>query len=186
VTAVRHPALSQPPFAPLTPGQAKQFRALVAAALEEDGAGNDVTSSSAIDPLLPASADLIFRAGGVVAGLELAHLAFTVVDPNMSFMPRSTDGEPVGPDTTIASAAGTARGLLASERVALNFIGRLSGIATLTRSLVDAVRGLPVRICDTRKTTPCCDLSNATPCVPAVATTTGSTCRTWCSSKTTT
>ena len=151
---MRHPALLQPPFQPLTLEGAARHRATVVAALAEDAADADVTSSSTIGAGVPAVADLVFRSGGVVAGLSIAALTFTIVDPAIRFDAAATDGDSVRAGMSIAIVSGPARGLLAGERVALNLAARLSGIATLTHTFVDAVQGIPVRICDTRKTTP--------------------------------
>jgi nicotinate-nucleotide pyrophosphorylase (carboxylating) len=151
---MRHPALEQPPFAPMTLEQAEQFRAIVTAALAEDGAGADVTSMAIIAADAVASAALVIRRGGVLAGLAIAALAFAIVDPKTRVDARAADGEFVQPGREVARVTGPARGVLASERVALNFVGHLSGIATLTRAFVDAVSGTNARICDTRKTTP--------------------------------
>ncbi len=151
---MRHPALLQPPFQPLTLEGAAQYRAAVVAALAEDAANADVTSASIIGANETAIAEMVFRSGGVVAGLSLAALTFSIVDPAIRCDAAATDGDRVHAGSSIATISGAARGLLAGERVALNFAGRLSGIATLTRAFVDAVQGFPVRICDTRKTTP--------------------------------
>lgn len=151
---MRHPALGAPAFAPMTLEQAETYRQLVAAALVEDAAGKDVTSQAIVDAGAVANAALVFRRGGVVAGLSIAALAFHSADPNIRFAPHASDGDVVQPGSVVARVSGPARGVLAAERVALNFVGRLSGIATLTRAFVDAVRGTGARICDTRKTTP--------------------------------
>ena len=151
---MRHPVLAQPPFAPMTPQQAEQFGATVAAALAEDGAGADVTSTSTIAAHAVADASLVFRREGVVAGLAIAALTFRIVDPEIRFEMRASDGDLLPAGAIAAHVNGPARGVLAAERVALNFVARLSGIATLTRAFVDAVRGTSARICDTRKTTP--------------------------------
>ena len=151
---MRHPALTQEPFTPLTASGALAFRGQIDAALNEDKARNDVTTAATIDPGVIAEARLVMRSAGVVAGLAIAGLAFTALDATVTFAPAVEDGESVGAGTCLASVRGRARSLLAAERVALNFLGRLCGIATLTHAYVEAVRGLPVRICDTRKTTP--------------------------------
>jgi len=151
---MRHPALQQPPFAPMTLEQAEQFRAIVAGALAEDGASADVTTMFTVAEDAVASAALVFRRGGVLAGLAIATLAFAIVDPKIRVDTRAADGELVETGGVVARLSGPARGMLAGERVALNFMGRLSGIATLTRAFVDAVRGTSTRICDTRKTMP--------------------------------
>ena len=151
---MRHPALQQPPFAPMTLEQAEQFRAIVAGALAEDGASADVTTMFTVAEDAVASAALVFRRGGVLAGLAIATLAFAIVDPKIRVDTRAADGELVETGGVVARLSGPARGMLAGERVALNFLGRLSGVATLTRAFVDAVRGTSTRICDTRKTMP--------------------------------
>jgi nicotinate-nucleotide pyrophosphorylase (carboxylating) len=150
---MRHPALEQGPFEPLTPQQASQFSSLVSAALSEDGAGSDITSAVIIGKDVPAAAVLALRSRAVVAGLEIAALAFHLIDYQTRFAQTVRDGELLEP-RVLARINGGARSLLAAERVALNFLGHLSGIATLTRAFVDRVCDLPVRICDTRKTTP--------------------------------
>lgn len=138
----------------MTDVQALRFRALVESALDEDKARADVTTAATIDADALAHAVLVVRSAGVVAGLAIAGLAFRALDAAVAFAPAWGDGTAVAAGTTVASVRGRARSLLSAERVALNFFGRLSGIATLTRAYVDAVAGLPVRICDTRKTTP--------------------------------
>jgi nicotinate-nucleotide pyrophosphorylase (carboxylating) len=138
----------------MTLEHAEQFRAIVAAALAEDGAGADVTSISIVAADSVASAALVFRRGGVVAGLAIAALAFAIVDPQIRVDTHASDGNVVQPGSVVARISGPARGVLAGERVALNFMGHLSGIAALTRAFVDAVHGTSTRICDTRKTTP--------------------------------
>jgi nicotinate-nucleotide pyrophosphorylase (carboxylating) len=150
---MRHPALEQGPFEPFTPKLASQFSALVASALAEDNASHDVTSVAIVGADVRAAALLALRSRAVVAGLEIAALTFHLVDRDTSFEEAVRDGELLDPQV-LARIDGAALSLLAAERVALNFLGHLSGIATLTRAFVDRVSDLPVRICDTRKTTP--------------------------------
>lgn len=150
---MRHPALEQQPFVPMTASRAVQFQSLVSAALTEDGAFRDLTSEAAVVPEARANANVVLRSHAVVAGLQIAALAFGLVDAGVNFDSLVADGASLDAQV-IARVAGSARSLLAAERVALNFLGQLSGIATLTKKFVDAVRDLPVRICDTRKTTP--------------------------------
>ena len=127
----------------------------VATALAEDlGLAGDVTTDSVIPPAITASAVFAARKPGIVAGLGVAAATFRHLDPAMRFEVFVPDGEPVQPGTAIARASGNARALLTAERVALNFLGRMSGIATLTRRYLDAVAGTRARIVDTRKTTP--------------------------------
>ncbi|MCH7812162.1 MAG: carboxylating nicotinate-nucleotide diphosphorylase [Chloroflexi bacterium] len=127
---------------------------IVEAALEEDAARNDVTTSALIAPDQRGSATVIAREAGVIAGLPVAAAVFTALDASLQFEPLVPEGAAVGPDAGVARVAGSLAPILSGERVALNFLQRLSGIATATRQLVDAVAGLSVRIVDTRKTTP--------------------------------
>ena len=114
----------------------------------------DITSRAAILAQARSSARLVARADGVLAGLDLARLAFSQVDPSIEFERRAKDGDPVARGREVARITGASRSLLAAERVALNFVQRMSGIATLTRRYVEAVAGTGTRILDTRKTTP--------------------------------
>ena len=140
---------------PLTPAETAAARALIALALAEDlGDGGDRTSLATIPAEATATAAFVARSPGVVAGLPVADLVCAAVDANLTFHAELPDGSPVQRGTRIATVAGSLRGVLAAERTALNFLQRLSGIATLTRQFADAVAGLPVRILDTRKTTP--------------------------------
>lgn len=128
---------------------------LLRAALREDlGRAGDVTSAAVIDAGARAEARLVARSPGVAAGLGVAAQVFALVDPAITVALRAADGDAVAAGTVLADVAGSARGILSAERVALNLVGRLSGIATLTRAFVDAVAGTGARITDTRKTTP--------------------------------
>jgi nicotinate-nucleotide pyrophosphorylase (carboxylating) len=91
---------------------------------------------------------------GIIAGLDIAKLVFEIVDPNIEYQALVKDGNRVTKGTVIAEAEGSTHSLLTGERLALNLMQRLSGIATKTRSFVDALEGLPTRLVDTRKTTP--------------------------------
>ena len=127
----------------------------VAQALEEDiGEAGDITT----DPIVPASAsaeaEIVARTPGVIAGLDLAAASFKTLDPDAQFVADVTDGTKVAAATRIARVQGKARALLSAERVALNFLGHLSGIASLTAAYVAAVSGTKARIACTRKTTP--------------------------------
>ena len=127
----------------------------VAAALEEDlGLAGDLTSQATLAPQAWATASLSAREPGVIAGLDLAAAAFRLVGDGVSFSPRLADGDRVAAGGVVAEVAGPARLVMSAERVALNFLNHLSGIATLTREYVDAVAGTGAQICDTRKTTP--------------------------------
>jgi nicotinate-nucleotide pyrophosphorylase (carboxylating) len=126
----------------------------VRTALEEDLGAGDVTSEATVPAEAVASGRFTARAAGVIAGLPVAAEVFRQVSPSVRFAARVEDGAWVEPGRCVAEARGPARALLAGERVALNFLQRLSGVATLTRRCVEAVRGHEVKILDTRKTTP--------------------------------
>lgn len=126
----------------------------VRAALDEDKAFHDVTTLATVPAELPARAELRAREAGVVAGVECVRAAFQLIDAACRVDVRMADGSRVAAGDVVVVIAGPARALLSAERVALNFIQRLSGIATLTARYVDAVRGTRARILDTRKTTP--------------------------------
>ena len=127
----------------------------VRAALDEDlGIAGDITTRATVAPGTPAEAVIAARKPGVVAGLALAETAFRTLDPNIAFTIETDDGEAVAAGSVIARISGDAQAILSAERVALNFLGRMSGIATLTRRYVDAIAGTGAKIVDTRKTTP--------------------------------
>jgi nicotinate-nucleotide pyrophosphorylase (carboxylating) len=125
------------------------------AALAEDVGAGDVTTEATVDPDAVGRAELLVREPGVVCGLRVAEIVFRSLGDDVSFEPFVDEGERVdeAPET-VAVVSGSLRAILTGERTALNFLGRLSGIATLTRRYVDAVAGLDVAILDTRKTTP--------------------------------
>ncbi|MGA2636915.1 carboxylating nicotinate-nucleotide diphosphorylase [Methylocella sp.] len=128
---------------------------LVRAALLEDlGRAGDITTAAVVPADLEARTALIARQAGVVAGLDLARLAFELIDPRIAFRIERQDGEAVGPGERIAAIAGPARGILTAERTALNFLCHLSGIATATASVVAVLRGHKAQVVCTRKTTP--------------------------------
>jgi nicotinate-nucleotide pyrophosphorylase (carboxylating) len=124
------------------------------ALLEDLGRAGDLTTDAIVPADCRASMALRARQPGVVAGLDLALLAFQLIDPAIKAVVERPDGSTVEAGDRIAVLRGPARGMLTAERVALNFLGRLSGIATATRGLVRAVEGHKARICCTRKTTP--------------------------------
>lgn len=127
----------------------------VRVALAEDlGRAGDITSAATIPADRTASAVIAARRPGVVAGMPFAAEAFRQVDPSVTFSIERDDGATLEPGTILARIEGPARGILAAERVALNYLGRLSGIATATAAFVAAVAGTGARITDTRKTTP--------------------------------
>jgi nicotinate-nucleotide pyrophosphorylase (carboxylating) len=128
---------------------------LVRAALCEDlGRAGDVTTDAIVPATARAETVLVARQDGVVAGLAVALLAFRLVDPAIAATIDRPDGSRVAAGATIATIAGPARGMLTAERVALNFLCQLSGVASATAALVDAVRGHRARITCTRKTIP--------------------------------
>jgi nicotinate-nucleotide pyrophosphorylase (carboxylating) len=137
------------------PREAAACRRLVELALEEDlDTAGDLTSQAVIPVDLPGRAVFVARAPGVLAGLPAVALVLEAVDPSLTLEVLAVDGTWVEPGRPLATVAGPLRGILAAERTALNFLQRLSGIASQTRRYVDAVAGLPVRILDTRKTIP--------------------------------
>jgi nicotinate-nucleotide pyrophosphorylase (carboxylating) len=127
---------------------------IVRSALEEDLGRGDITATAVVSDQTLAQAAFISRSSGIIAGLEIATLAFRLLDPNVEFEATIKDGDKVVPDMIFAHVFCKARALLSAERVALNFLQHLSGIATATAMTVDAVKPYPVRIVDTRKTTP--------------------------------
>jgi len=128
---------------------------VVRAALAEDlGRAGDITSQATIAPDARLTAVFATRKAGVISGLACARLALAELDPEAAFEAVVADGEPVQAGTALARVEANARALLSAERTGLNLLGRMSGIATLTREYVDAVAGTEARIVDTRKTTP--------------------------------
>lgn len=128
---------------------------IVRLALAEDlGAAGDVTTDALIDPEAQGRWAIAARRGGVIAGLDAAMLAAWLIDTDLEFAIAAGDGALVKPGETIAQISGAARSMLMAERTILNFMGHLSGIATLTRQYVDAVDGMGAIIACTRKTTP--------------------------------
>ena len=135
--------------------QALLIEPLVRAALAEDlGRAGDLTTDTVVPAAARARGVLNARRAGVVAGLEVAAIAFRQLDPDVRIEISRPDGATVGAGERIAAVSGRARGLLSAERVALNFLCHLSGIATATREIVEAVEGYSARIACTRKTTP--------------------------------
>jgi len=127
---------------------------LILAALKEDVGAKDLTSSAIIPKDHQAKGDLIVRQEGIIAGLQVAEWVFAQTDSRIRFKPMVPDGTRVFPGKVVAFVEGPARGILAAERTALNFLGHLSGVASLTRLFVEKVRRYRVQILDTRKTTP--------------------------------
>ena len=131
----------------------KKFDGLIALALEEDLPAGDVTTEAIVPPRLPASAVFLAKEKGVLAGLEIAARVMGAVDPEIKLLNPKEDGYLFSPGEVLAEVSGSAASILKAERTALNFRQRLSGIATLTRSFVEAVKGTRAAILDTRKTT---------------------------------
>jgi nicotinate-nucleotide pyrophosphorylase (carboxylating) len=128
--------------------------AVVHAALDEDGAFHDITTIATVVSTRRARAMVVARRAGVVSGVPLALEAFRQLNPKVTMRVDVEDGGHVKAGTPIIFISGHARGMLSAERVALNFMQHLSGVATLTAQFVEAVRGTNARIVDTRKTTP--------------------------------
>ncbi|MFN3285874.1 MAG: carboxylating nicotinate-nucleotide diphosphorylase [bacterium] len=133
---------------------AVELERVVAAALREDLPWGDLTTESLFPEALPARAEVIAKKPGVIAGIPVLEAVFRQLSPEVRVRPEVTDGAEVEKGQVVAVVEGDGRALLAGERVALNLLSHLSGVATLTRRYVQAVAGLPCRIVDTRKTTP--------------------------------
>jgi nicotinate-nucleotide pyrophosphorylase (carboxylating) len=127
---------------------------VVLAALAEDIGAGDVTTEATVAAEAVGTAVLLVKERGVVCGLGVAETAFRALDPEIRFEAFASDGDEVDAGAVVARVSGSERAILTAERVALNFLGRLSGIATLTRRYVDAIDGTGARVLDTRKTTP--------------------------------
>lgn len=128
--------------------------ASVQRALAEDIGEGDATTNSIVPADAQLTGHIVSKADGIVAGLDVASLVFTLVDERVSFVSTLAEGSAVKAATTLAEVSGNARALLTGERTALNFLGRMSGIASLTRQFVEAVAGTKASILDTRKTAP--------------------------------
>lgn len=130
-------------------------REIVIKALKEDIGKGDITTESIFTQHHNSRGQVMAKEKGIIAGLEVARMVFSLVDPGVKLINKMPDGEEIKEvPKVVAEVEGPTRGILQGERVALNFIQRLSGIATQTRKYVDAVKDYPVRITDTRKTTP--------------------------------
>jgi len=123
-------------------------------ALKEDIWTGDITSEAVLDSGLEVDAVIIAREPGIVCGTGVAEKVFAIVDPDLRFRPVVKEGDHIEPDSEIAFVAGNARSMLKAERVALNFLGHMSGIASSTRAFVEVVKGTGTKIFDTRKTMP--------------------------------
>ena len=134
--------------------QSPAFRTRLRQFLSEDIGRGDLTTDALVEPGRRGRAEIVAKAAGVIAGLPLLAPLFRILDRRVRVRLRAKDGARVRPGDVAAVVDGPLRALLTGERTALNLLQRLSGTATLTRRFVDAARGTPVRILDTRKTTP--------------------------------
>lgn len=128
--------------------------ALIREALAEDVGAGDVTTDAVIPADMTCRGKIVCKENGVIAGLSVATRVFTLVDERITVDAKVNDGDKVQEDQIVARIAGPARGILKAERVALNFLQHLSGVATMTSRFVKAVDGTKTQILDTRKTTP--------------------------------
>ena len=131
-----------------------EIRSLIERALAEDQASADATTTALIPPTIVGSAAIVAHAPGVLAGIEVAMAVFQAVDSTLSCTTLTEDGASIAPGDPLARVHGCISSILRAERTALNFVQRMSGIATETARYVQAVEGLPVRVVDTRKTPP--------------------------------
>jgi nicotinate-nucleotide pyrophosphorylase (carboxylating) len=131
-----------------------QVEHIVRLALAEDIGTGDVTTDSVIPAGTMAVGRIVARRSGIIAGLPVAEIVFGLVDPDIIFEPHVKDGDSIVPDQIVALVSGPAASLLKSERTALNFLMRMSGIASSVASFVDALAGTGIKLLDTRKTTP--------------------------------
>ena len=131
-----------------------EIDAIVRHALDEDLGDGDVTTTCTIGPDAWVTGRFLAKAPGLIAGLEVVRAVFEHLDARVRLVPRVADGEAVGARTVVAEISGPGRAVLSGERVALNFLQRMSGIATLTHRFVEAARGTRAVILDTRKTAP--------------------------------
>ncbi len=140
---------------PRTPRLPSELHSLVEVALREDAPHGDITTHALIAPTLHAQADLVARQPLTLAGITTLHAVYRVLDPTVAVTATDEDGASVEAGQAFATLRGSARSILTGERVALNFLQHLSGIATLTARFCDAVRPFPLTLLDTRKTIPC-------------------------------
>ncbi|HLF26989.1 MAG TPA: carboxylating nicotinate-nucleotide diphosphorylase [Anaerolineae bacterium] len=131
-----------------------QAKPIVRRALDEDIGSGDVTTRCTVSPDATFAGRFIAKEPGVMAGLAVAQLTFALLDARVQFTAQIADGDPVKKGAAFATITGPGHALLSGERVALNFLQRMSGIATLTRRFIEAVRGTRAVILDTRKTAP--------------------------------
>jgi nicotinate-nucleotide pyrophosphorylase (carboxylating) len=131
-----------------------QYEPILRAALTEDIGAGDITTQLTVPQDAMASARVLVKAEGVLCGLEIGLRAFTLLDPELKITLSGRDGQRVSHGTVVAEVSGRAQSLLTAERVCLNVMQRMSGVATMARRFADAVEGTGARVVDTRKTTP--------------------------------
>ncbi len=130
------------------------FRELIAKALMEDAPDGDITTTATVPPDATCAARLVAKETLTLAGIAVFEETFRILDPHVKIKKFFADGQPAPEGSTVATIKGNARAILTAERVALNFLQRLSGIATFTRRFADAMQGTVCAVLDTRKTTP--------------------------------
>lgn len=130
------------------------MKAAIVAAWQEDIGSGDITSAACVPLDAREAAGFLVKANGVLAGIEVAEAVFAHGAPDVAFHRLAEDGDPVSPGVIVARVEGPAAQILTAERLALNFMQRMSGVATATRKAVDALAGTGTRVLDTRKTTP--------------------------------
>ncbi|MGD9894161.1 MAG: carboxylating nicotinate-nucleotide diphosphorylase [Dehalococcoidia bacterium] len=134
--------------------ESAEVREIIRRALAEDGVFNDITTDTLIAPEQSGTGVLLAKEAGVVAGIPVAAAVFAEIDPDVSLTPLVVEGSRVQPGVELAHLRGRYSSMLRAERVALNLLQRMSGVATMAAHAVELVSGLPVRVVDTRKTTP--------------------------------
>ena len=145
---------SRPLDAPAFAALPDPMKAAIVAAWQEDIGTGDITSAACVPADAREAAGFLVKANGVLAGLEVAEAVFAYGAPDVAFRRLAEDGDPVSPGVIVARVEGPAAQILTAERLALNFMQRMSGVATATRKAVDALAGTGTRVLDTRKTTP--------------------------------
>lgn len=132
----------------------KNLESIVELSIKEDIGSGDITTNSLVSKVSVTKAQIIAKSGGVIAGLPVAEMVFHKLDKKLKFTKKVSDGNNVTPGTVLAELEGTFRAILTGERTALNFLQRASGIATETFKMTEIIKGLDVKILDTRKTAP--------------------------------
>ncbi len=138
----------------MTKSELQDVRCIIRRALDEDIGEGDITTVSTVSRTTILKGRFVAKAPGIIAGLEVVHEIFKMLDTKIDFRPQVNDGSRVMQGQLLAKIRGKGRALLAGERVSLNFLQRMSGIATMTRAFVEAIEGTSAVILDTRKTAP--------------------------------